>query len=175
MSCNLATVQAAACASGIRKLTSPIQLLQIIAENFAESSLASNPANTNTVDAILARACTSGIGKLTDEAALWRIIAQNVCALAAGTVTVSIDSVSPNPVSKFGSQTVTFTGSGFSTVSSPTITYPESALLTFGSVTVISDTTITAVTSVTGEYTGTATLSLKSSSVTVATKVISIG
>ncbi len=82
MSCNLATEQAAACASGIGKLTDPIQLLQVIAENYAELSLAGNAANTNTVDAIRARACVSGIGKLTDENALWRIIAQNVCALA---------------------------------------------------------------------------------------------
>lgn len=81
MSCNLATEQAAACSSGIGKLTDPIQLLQVIAQNYAALSFAGNAANTLTVDAIRARACVSGIGKITDENALWRIIAQNTCAL----------------------------------------------------------------------------------------------
>ncbi len=176
MSCNLATEQAAACTSGIGRLTDPIQLFQVIAENYAELSLQGNPANTNSVDAIRARACVSGIGKITDENALYRIIAQNLCALAAGTpvVTVSIDSVSPNPIDHFGGQTLTLTGSGFSTLSSPTITAPETVLITFGAVIVVSDTTITVPTNAaTGEYRGNMTLTLKRSGVTVATKVIS--
>lgn len=82
MPCDLATTQASACVSGTGKVTDPLTLLQVIAENFAETSLANNSANTNTVAAILSRACDSGIGKITDENALWRIIAQNLCSLS---------------------------------------------------------------------------------------------
>lgn len=172
MSCNLATTQAAACVSGIGKLTDPLSLLQVIAENFAESAFASNSANTNSIDAIRARACTSGIGKITDELALWRIIAQNLCALANNDVpatVISMTSISPNPLSKFGSQSVTITGVGFSSVLSPTLTFPESGLLIFNAVTIVNDTTITATTSVTGEYVGVITLTLKSAGTTVST------
>lgn len=174
MACNLATTQAAACVSGIGKLTDPLSLLQVIAENFAETSLANNSANTNTVDAIRARACVSGIGKLTDENALWRIVAQNLCAIAAGTptITINITSVSPNPIAHIGGQTLTITGIGFSNVTSPTITAPESGLITFGTVAIVNDTTITCITNATGEYRGNMTLTLKSSGSTVATYVV---
>lgn len=104
MSCNLATTQAAACVSGIGKLTDPLSLLRVIAENFAESSFAGNSANTNSVDDIMARACASGIGKLTDELALWRIIAQNLCALSNGDTPVE-----PYP------NTIILSGAGLST------------------------------------------------------------
>ncbi len=38
MSCSISTTQTAACASGIGKLTNPIQLLQIIAQSACELS-----------------------------------------------------------------------------------------------------------------------------------------
>lgn len=80
MDCNLATVQASACSSGIGKETDPIALLRVIAQNYAETAFAASPINTVNVNDILARGCVSGIGKLTDENSLWRIIAQNLCS-----------------------------------------------------------------------------------------------
>lgn len=75
MPCDLTTVQADLCVSGIGKVTDPITLLQIIAQNTAE---ASGEADI-TPAAILARACTSGIGKVTSEITLLTVIAQNLC------------------------------------------------------------------------------------------------
>jgi len=93
MSCNLATTQAAACSSGIGKLNNPVQLLQVIAQNFASTALATTPSNLVDVASIQTRACVSGIGKITDEVALWRIIAQNLCGQINAVVPVTCDTV----------------------------------------------------------------------------------
>jgi len=61
------------------KLTNPVQLLQVIAQNLATTLGDVNPALSTDVNAILARACESGIGKQTDELSLMRIYAQNLC------------------------------------------------------------------------------------------------
>ncbi len=78
MACTLAEVQTDACTSGIGKVVDQTQLLQLIAQLYADivfdaTGLAVTP------DAILARACTSGIGKVQDELTLLRIIGQLGC------------------------------------------------------------------------------------------------
>jgi len=71
-----AEIAAAACTSGIGKVTNPIQLLQIIAQLSADYLVELVPGTNVTVAAITTRACTSGIGKVTEPQELLRIIAQ---------------------------------------------------------------------------------------------------
>ena len=73
---SVATTQAAACESGIGKVTSPIQLLQIIAQTSADYAAANVSGLDVQVSAVMARACTSGIAKETDQTKLLQIIAQ---------------------------------------------------------------------------------------------------
>ncbi len=56
MACDLATVQSAACDSGIGKLTDPTKLLQVIAQNAAAWAKANDPTLDISVSAIRARA-----------------------------------------------------------------------------------------------------------------------
>lgn len=83
MACTLATVQTAACSSGIGKLTDPTQLLQVIAQNAATWAKANDPSLDISVGAIRARACTSGIGKVTNPQVLLALIASNLCDQAS--------------------------------------------------------------------------------------------
>lgn len=83
MSCNLATVQTDACASGVGKLNSEITLLRVIAQLQADYVNAVNPSLDTSPAAILARACTSGIGKETDPVTLLKYTAQLLCDQAA--------------------------------------------------------------------------------------------
>lgn len=84
MACDLATVQADLCDSGIGNETNPISLLQLSAQLSAEVLLAADPGADIALEAILDRACDSGIGKVTDPITLLQIIAQNNCQLANG-------------------------------------------------------------------------------------------
>lgn len=68
MACNLTTVLADACTSGISKLPDR-QLLIVIAQSLA----------TDTAEAMLEDACDSGISALSDKQLLI-IIAQALCA-----------------------------------------------------------------------------------------------
>ena len=79
MACDLETVQANACESGIGKVTDEITLLQITVQHAAEWLLSVDPGADVSVSAVFSRACDSGIGKVTDELLLLRIIAQTLC------------------------------------------------------------------------------------------------
>lgn len=79
MACNLETVLAAACTSGVGKETNPITLLQVIAQLQADYVEAAYPAIDTSIDAVLSRACTSEIGKETDQKKLLQYIAQLLC------------------------------------------------------------------------------------------------
>lgn len=68
MPCDLATVQADACASGIADL-SPTQLLVVLAQSLA----------TGDAETLLEEACASGISALSEKQLLV-IIAQSLCA-----------------------------------------------------------------------------------------------
>lgn len=79
MACELATIQTAACASGIGEVADKIQLLQIIAQLQGDILQLTSPAADISPAAILERACTSGIGKVDDLILLEKIIAQLLC------------------------------------------------------------------------------------------------
>lgn len=81
MACDLATVQANACASGIGEVTAPIKLLQLTAELAREWAFYKNAPADYSLAAIQERTCTSGIGKVTDAITLYKLIAQNICNL----------------------------------------------------------------------------------------------
>lgn len=72
----LATIQAAACTTGIGEETNPVKLLQILAQTSADFAAANVPGLDVSVSAIMTRACTSGIGKETDQVKLLQLIAQ---------------------------------------------------------------------------------------------------
>lgn len=69
MPCDIATVKAEACASGIAFL-SPTELLVVMAQSLA----------TADAETLLEEACASGISKLSEQQLLV-IIAQSLCAV----------------------------------------------------------------------------------------------
>ena len=79
MACELATVQAAACASGIAKVEDKISLLQLAAQSAATWAAAVNPGVDYSLAAIQDRACESGIGKVENEFTLMNLWIQNLC------------------------------------------------------------------------------------------------
>lgn len=81
----------------------------------------------------------------------------------AGTTITAIDT---DPLSKFGGQSVTITGTGFSSITTPFLSLAETVLLYFTNVVVVDNLTITADTAAIGEYVGAATIQLSSGTVT---------
>jgi len=80
MACDLATVLANACTSGIGKETDPVKLLRLTAQSAADWAESVAPSVDYSLDAIMDRACTSGVGMVYDKTTLLQIIAQNVCS-----------------------------------------------------------------------------------------------
>lgn len=79
---------------------------------------------------------------------------------------VNIASIDTDPLSKFGGQSITLTGTGFSAITIPVLSLAETDLLTFINVVVVDNVTITADTSAIGESTvGPYTLQLSSGTV----------
>lgn len=79
MACDLETIQAAACESGIGRVTDPLTLLQITAQSALDWAKANNPGDDYSLVAVQDRACVSGIGWVQDESVLLRLIGQNLC------------------------------------------------------------------------------------------------
>lgn len=72
---SVATIQAAACETGIGRETNPVKLLQIMAQTSADT--ANSVAGVAIdIESIKSRACTSGIGKVENPVELLQIIAQ---------------------------------------------------------------------------------------------------
>lgn len=71
-----ATIAAAACTTGIGKVSDQVKLLQIIAQTSADYAAANVSGLDVRVSAVMSRACTSGIGKETDQIKLLQLIAQ---------------------------------------------------------------------------------------------------
>lgn len=82
MACDVDTVLADACTSGIGNVNDELTQLRLIAQLTAEQLVAAVPGTEITPAAILSRACTSGIGKITDQTVLLQLIAQNLCDAA---------------------------------------------------------------------------------------------
>ena len=79
MACELSTVQASACISGIGRLDGQVQLLQVIAQSDALLLAEVSPGAEVTLAAIQERACSTGIGRIDNPIVLLQVIAQNLC------------------------------------------------------------------------------------------------
>lgn len=76
---------------------------------------------------------------------------------------ITMGSISPDPLNKFGGESVTITGTGFSSITTAFLTLVgDHALLNFTNVVVVDNVTITSDTVATGESSGTLTLQLSS-------------
>lgn len=90
MACELATIQANACTSGIGKITSRVKLLQLAAQSAADWAQVSNPSLEYNVAAIQERACSGGIGKLISCLRLLIAWLQNLCGDVSSSITFAL-------------------------------------------------------------------------------------
>jgi len=75
---------------------------------------------------------------------------------------VTMGSIDTDPLSKFGGESITITGTGFSAITIPFVSLAETDLLYFTNVVVVDNVTLTADTAAIGEYVGAATVQLSS-------------
>lgn len=155
-------------------------------QSFIAINITQVTRSTNTLTFKLTSSTTNATYSSTNDTTAQLLLDQILTAIAhpnsgvttlfepAGVVIASIDI---NPLSKFGGQSITLTGTGFSAILIPFLTLDATSLLTFTNVVVVSNTSITADTAVTGEYVGPANLQLSSGTVgnIVATLPVSVG